>query len=276
MQDENLRELDKLTDEEKIQLLTLFDDDFFRIVARSNPGIVEEILNTVYKAVFPEEERISIRQVQTQDDMKMFPGKQSIEADLVALDTKGVKHIIEIENNKQRAGLRRARRALSTADVDTSHSGEKIDKLPDTNLIMICSDDIFKKGKPFYLLGLHNYTTGKRADDEVRIIYINGEYRDNDSIGRMMHDFNCTDSNEIFSDMFRKITSYLKTDKGGIKEMSAIFESIEARGLRKGIEEKQKEVAIDMLKEGLPMELIVRISKLSLEQVSKLKLSLNL
>lgn len=41
-----------------------------------------------------------------------------------------------------------------------------------------------------------NLTLGRPFDDEVHILYVSGEYQDDSDIGKSMHDFNYTSSND--------------------------------------------------------------------------------
>ena len=65
-------------------------------------------------------------------------------------------------------------------------------ELPDTYVIFITENGYYKAGKPVYVIQNMNLTLGKPFDDGSHILYVNGEYRDDSDIGRLMHDFNCT------------------------------------------------------------------------------------
>lgn len=59
-------------------------------------------------------------------------------------------------------------------------------------VIFITENGYYKAGKPVYVIQNMNLTLGKPFDDGSHILYVNGEYRDDSDIGRLMHDFNCT------------------------------------------------------------------------------------
>ncbi len=81
---------------------------------------------------------------------------------------------------------------------------------------------------------------GKVLELNQHILYINGEYRGNDEIGRLMHDFNCSDPHEMINeDVKDRSNLYKNTDKG-IEEMSDLLKSY--------IEKENKRVAKEVTK----------------------------
>ena len=48
------------------------------------------------------------------------------------------------------------------------------------------------------------------------IIYVNGAYRGNDAIGRLMHDFSCTNPNDMNYKELAKKARYFKEEKEGV------------------------------------------------------------
>ena len=73
--------------------------------------------------------------------------------------------------------------------------------------------------------------------DEAHIIYVNGQYRGNDPIGSVMHDFFCADpkdmNNEILAD---EVAKYKDTDKG-VNSMCRIMEELTNESRKEGLEE---------------------------------------
>ena len=52
---------------------------------------------------------------------------------------------------------------------------------------------------------------------------------------------------------------------------NSIFEKGTERGIEQGIEQNKKEIALEMLKDCLPDEMILKYSKITKEQLEKLK-----
>jgi len=97
---------------------------------------------------------------------------------------------------------------------------------------------------------------------------VNGEYRGDSDIGKLMHDFNCTDADDMNFPLLAERTRYLKENPKGVSEMCKVMEDIRNESI-KG--EKQMTV-LRMLAAGkYALEEIVAISGLSVDEVKNLK-----
>ena len=84
---------------------------------------------------------------------------------------------------------------------------------------------MFKDNIPLAELVLR-IITGKPFEDGEHILYVNGEYRGDSEIGKLMHDFNCTDAEDMYFELMAERTEYLKNNSEGVKKMSKIGEEI--------------------------------------------------
>nr|WP_300858322.1 hypothetical protein [uncultured Acetatifactor sp.] len=101
---------------------------------------------------------------------------------------------------------------------------------------------------------------------------MNGEYRGESNIGKLMHDFNCTQAADMNFELMAERTRYLKENPKGIQAMCSIMEEMQNESLKEGIQEEKKMTVLRMLEAGkYVMEEIVNISGLSLDEVNKLK-----
>lgn len=82
-------------------------------------------------------------------------------------------------------------------DVENLDAGQEFEELPDTYTIFITEKDFFGEGEPVYQVERINLTTGKPFADGEHILYVNGEYRGDSEIGKLMHDFNCTNADDM-------------------------------------------------------------------------------
>ena len=103
--------------------------------------------------------------------------------------------------------------------------------------------------------------------DGSHIIYVNGKYRGNDEVGKLMHDFSCTNPDDMNYEALAKKARYFKQDEKGVAAMCKIMEDMR--------NEKAKEVRIDnalrMIKDGeLSLEKIALYSGLSVDEVKEL------
>ncbi|SHI94607.1 hypothetical protein SAMN02745671_02193 [Anaerovibrio lipolyticus DSM 3074] len=70
--------------------------------------------------------------------------------------------------------------------------------------------------------------------------------------------------NRLINEFAIKMTPSLER---GVKEMCNLSEGVEQRGIEKGIELEKSETVIGMFKENLSVEMIARVTKLTVEQV---------
>ena len=60
-----------------------------------------------------------------------------------------------------------------------------------------------------------NITTDELFNDGEHILYINGAYRGDDEIGNLMHDFSCSDPDEMKNKDLADISRYYKETQEG-------------------------------------------------------------
>ena len=60
----------------------------------------------------------------------------------------------------------------------------------------------------------------------VENLYVNGEYRDDSAIGKLMHDFNCADADDMHYGLLAERTRYLKENSKGVNEMYRTMEEV--------------------------------------------------
>lgn len=190
----------------------------------------------------------------TQADMKRVTGARSVILDGYGTDGSGRKIDLEVQRADKGAESKRAFYNLSVMAVENLDAGQDFSELPDMYTIFITENDVFGKGKALDLYQFRN-AEGTSLLDGAHILYVNGEYKGDDDVGKLMHDFNCTDPNDMYFSEMAERTRYLKENPKGVSEMCKVMEDMrneaEARGKVIG--------AIDMLKDdGLSAEEIVK------------------
>ena len=109
---------------------------------------------------------------------------------------------------------------------------------------------------------------------------MNGAYRDETPIGKLMHDFSCTAPDDMYYDELAERVRFFKESKEGIAIMCKVMEDMRNKSLQEGIEqgmkqgvkEGMKRAALRMLQAGkYALEEVAEISGLSLEDVKKLE-----
>lgn len=112
-----------------------------------------------------------------------------------------------------------------------------------------------------------NLTTGTRFEDGEHILYVNGAYRGNSDLGKLMHDFSCTDADDMYFDLMAERTRYLKQNPKGVQEMCRIMEDMRNEVL---LEEREEIARAFIMMGELSYEKIAEGTKLTVEEIEKL------
>ena len=105
-----------------------------------------------------------------------------------------------------------------------------------------------------------NQTLNQPFGDGAHILYVNGEYRDDSAIGKLMHDFNCADADDMHYGLLAERTRYLKENSKGVNEMYRTMDEVETQA---------ELTAINLRKLGLPLEQIAHAVGFHVEKVEK-------
>ena len=258
-------------DLERLRRFRPIDDDFMRCLFKDNIPLAELVLRIIIGK--PD---LIITDCQTQKDMKRLAGARSICLDAYGTDTAGKKYDMEIQREDKGADPHRARFHSSVMDIENLDAGQAFRALPDTFTIFIIEKDFYGKGEPVYFIERMNITTGEPFADGEHILYVNGEYRGDSDIGKLMHDFNCTDAADMNFKLLADRTRYLKENPEGVSEMCKVIEEMRkeerAEGIKEGIQEGMRTAALRMLADRtLAPEKIAEYVGLPLDEVKKLQ-----
>ena len=177
-----------------------------------------------------------------------------------------------IQREDKGANPHRARYHSSVQDVENLDAGQDFDQLPDTYTIFITEKDFYGLGQPIYRIERMNLDSGKPFEDGAYILYVNGEYRGTSDIGKLMHDFNCTDANEMNFDLMAERTRYLKENPEGVEQMCKVIEEMRKEEREEGMKESMRTAALRMLADGtLALEKIAEYVGLPLDEVKRLQ-----
>ncbi len=221
-------------DEIRIKNFRLIDDDFMKMVFDDNIEATELVLNVIFDRY-----DMKVLHVKSQNEIKNVNGR-SVRFDVYAIDSEGHHYDIEIQRSDHGAGERRARFNSSMLDTKLLIEGQQTKELPDTYIIFITEHDIRGQGRPIYWYERFDRDTHEPFSDGSHIIYVNGAYKNNESrIGRLMHDFRCTDADDMNHPALAEKVRYFKETEGGHGTMC------------KAIEEMRNEVRMEAHAEGL-------------------------
>lgn len=100
-------------------------------------------------------------------------------------------------------------------------------------------------GRSLYHINRVVEERGAYFGDGSHIIYVNGSYKDDDDpVGRLMHDFRCTSSVDMFYPLLANQLKYFKETEGGRNKVSKVFEEL----AEKRAEEKRIAALLDSTK----------------------------
>ncbi|MBD5469773.1 MAG: hypothetical protein HDR19_01275 [Lachnospiraceae bacterium] len=253
-----------LLDLERVKLLRYMDDDFMTVCLADNFEGVELILRIILG-----QEDIKIKSVRTQESMKNLQGRSAV-LDVHAVDSANKEFDVEIQRSDAGAGAKRARHNSSLLDAHILKPGTDSEDIPDSYVIFITENDVMKGNQAIYPVERY-VTIGKEKvlfGDGSHILYVNGKYRGNDEIGKLMHDFSCTNPDDMNYEALAKKARYYKQDKEGVAAMCKMIEDMRNEAAL----DNAKKTAIRLIKLGkMTLEEIAEATELSLDTVKELE-----
>lgn len=248
-------------DLQRLRAFRLLDDDFFTKCFDGNTECIQLVLRIVL-----DKPDLSVVDVRTQVFVENLLNR-SVRLDVLATDQVGRKFNIEIQRADKGAGRRRARYNSSMMDVNLLKKGEDFESLPETFVVFITENDVIGKGRPVYPIERCFIDTGEKFEDGSHILYVNGAYRDETPIGKLMHDFACTDPSDMYYTVLAERARFFKESEEGIAVMCKAMEDMRKQTLEEGM----RAVALRMLELGKnSLDEISIVSGLSLDEVKKL------
>ena len=212
---------------EKIKQLRLMDDTFFNSCFDGNIPCMEVVLRAVMG-----NNRLIVTEVITQQSVPNLYGR-AVRFDALATDGENI-YDVEIQRSDEGAVPRRARFNSSMIDSREVSKGTLFHDLPETYVIFITEHDVWKRGKPLYTVRRTFEDTKEVFDDGAHILYVNGECQSESPLGRLMHDFFCSDPNDMYSDVLAERVRFFKEDEKGVAAMCKVMEEIYNDGIAIG------------------------------------------
>ena len=251
-------------DLDRLRSFRPMDDTFMRGLFKENLPLAELVLR-----IITGKPDLILTKCETQADMKRVTGARSICLDAYATDSAGKKYDIEVQRADNGADPHRARYHSSVMDVENLDEKQDYKELPDTYVIFITENDYYKAGEPVYTIQNMNLTLNRPFNDGAHILYVNGEYRDDSEIGRLMHDFNCTSADEMNFELLAERTRYLKENPKGVSEMCKVMEDLRVESYTEGREEQARMMAQKLYRKGYSIEEIADMVEYSTEKVEE-------
>ena len=186
----------------------------------------------------------------------IIPGlfAKSVRLDVLFEDS-DIYYDIEMQVEGEPFIAKRSRYYHSSMDTHTLKKGEPYSKLKPCYVIFICLHDPFGLKEPVYSFEMRDEKLGLQLGDESFTIILE----------EANHDAEVIEIMTLAEDArFREIMAY---DKGVAEGEQAGFE----KGEQAGAKQEKKTIALQMLKEGMKVELISRLTGLTADEIEKLQ-----
>lgn len=190
--------------------LTLFDDDLMTLVFNKNIPATELILRIILKR------NIRVISVDAQEEMRSpIVGGRDITLDIHAIDEDGEEINVEVQGSSEGAHVRRARFHSAVMDSRMLKENDPFKILKDSYVIFIYKHDKFGKGLPIYKAERVISEIEEPLNDGSHIVYVNGNYKGNDEIGKLMADFRSTSSDGMnYKELADGLHHFKETEEG--------------------------------------------------------------
>lgn len=254
---------------QRIRKFRLIDDEFLTKCFESSPESIELVLR-----ILLDKSDLKVVESHTQVFIENLLNR-SVRFDVLATDSEGRKFNIEIQRATKGAGRKRARYNSAMMDANLLEKGTDFEALPETYVIFITENDVIGEGEAVYEIERCFIKTGKCFNDGTHILYVNGAYRDDSAIGKLMQDFACDDPSKMHYEVLAERTKFFKETKEGVLIMSQVMEDLVRQARQEGVAEGEVKGRMNtaklMLSDGsVSFEKIARFTGLSLQDVQNL------
>ena len=159
---------------------------------------------------------------------------------------------MEIQRKDKGAGAKRARHNSSLLDAHILKPGDDTKDIPNSYVIFITENDVIGKSQAIYHIQryVENNEGKELFGDGSHIIYVNGKYRGNEEIGKLMHDFSCTNPDDMNYEALAKKARYFKQNEKGVAIMCKIMEDMRNEAAQQASQRKAREKAKLMFQNG--------------------------
>ena len=198
---------------EFIKQLRLIDDIFMEKVFGEDIACTQLLIQIILG-----KKDLKVTEINKQLPLSNLHGR-SVRLDVFAVDTNDTLYNIEVQRGDSGAVPKRARYNSSMLDANITKAGDDYGALKETYVIFITENDVLKGGLPIYHVERTVLETGKLFKDNAHIIYVNSQIQNNTELGRLMHDFYCTDARQMYYPTLAERVKYLKEDYKGVNTM---------------------------------------------------------
>ena len=253
----------------RVRAMRLFDDEFMSAVFSNDIEATQLLIRILLNR-----NDLTVTKSMSQVQKTNLFGK-SVKLDVVAEDIFKTEYNIEIQRADAGAGARRIRYHQAMLDSHTLQKGGSYKDLPNLYIIFILEHDIFEKGLPVYRVNKSLNIQDKQGnnlpfDDDCNIMYVNGEYKGDDPLGRLMHDFSTANADEMYYEELAERMRFFKQDERGVDMVSKIVEEYGDLRAADALKQQTTNAVRNLYANGVSIEIIEKSFNLTEEQVSEI------
>lgn len=253
----------------------LFDDKYMNIFMQGQNDCAKALISPII-----EKDDLIIKQVQTQKDLRSVGGK-AIKLDILATDKDGRLYNIEVQRASSLAKPKRARLNISLIDSEFIKESDNFEDLPVVYIIFFTESDIYKEGRATYKIEPCLIDDNKIVNMDVHIIYVNGQYKGDDAVGKLICDMWQSDPSKIQNKTLCERAKFIKPKeiKGGssmenefLKQyQEAWYNEGKGDGREEGMQENSLLIARAMLQNNLSVEMVLKCTGISAQELQSLQ-----
>ena len=216
-------------DLQRLRGLRPIDDTFMRCMFRDNLPLAQFVLRII--TGIPD---LVLTRQETQKDLKRLLGARSLCLDVHGVDSENRQYDIEVQRADSGARPERARYHSAAMDIEALDAGQEFEELPETYTIFVTENDLFGCGAGIYPIERVNLVNNSPFNDREHILYVNGQYNDDDALGRLMHDFLCSNPDDMHYNIMAERARYFKENPKGVSEMCKAMEDMRNEAMEIG------------------------------------------
>ncbi len=253
----------------RVRSMRLFDDEFMSAVFSDDIETTQLLIRILLNR-----NDLTVTKSMSQVQKTNLFGK-SVKLDVVAEDIFKTEYNIEIQRADAGAGARRIRYHQAMLDSHTLQKGGSYKDLPNLYIIFILEHDIFEKGLPVYrvnkILNIQDKDGNNLPfDDDCNIMYVNGEYKGDDPLGRLMHDFSTANADEMYYEELATRMRFFKQDERGVDMVSRIVEEYGDLRAAEALKQQTINTVKNFFANGVTIEIIAKSLHMTVEQVQEI------
>ena len=219
------------------------DDTFMRVLFRDNLPLAEYVLR-----IITGKSDLRLTKEETQKDLVRLVGARGLCLDVHGVDDQNQQYDLEVQRADSGARPERARYHASALDVENLNAGQQFEELPTTYIIFITENDIWGAGAALYPIEHINSITGKTFDDRQHVLYVNASYKGDDPLGQLMHDFLCSDPDDMLTPILADKARFLKSNPKGVAIMCKAMEDLRDESIQRGMQRGIDQTRIENIK----------------------------